>query len=60
MQSQTTIHQCPECEEEIDVTGELMLGELVICDGCGLDLEVTSIEPLQFELAPEIEEDWGE
>jgi alpha-aminoadipate carrier protein LysW len=30
------------------------------CSGCGAELEVASIEPLTLEVAPEVEEDWGE
>jgi alpha-aminoadipate carrier protein LysW len=32
----------------------------VVCPDCGVDLEVISLEPLQVELAPMEEEDWGE
>lgn len=38
---------------------ELELGELVVTDE-GAELEVVSLSPLRFELAPEEEEDWGE
>ncbi|MBE9507737.1 MAG: lysine biosynthesis protein LysW, partial [Chloroflexi bacterium] len=27
---------------------------------CGIELEVMSLEPITLELAPEVEEDWGE
>jgi lysine biosynthesis protein LysW len=37
----------------------LQLGELVVSDD-GVELEVVSIEPLRFELAPMEDEDWGE
>lgn len=43
---------------EVD-PGELMLGELLVTDE-GAELEVVSISPLRFELAPEEAEDWGE
>lgn len=38
---------------------QLELGELVVSDD-GVELEVTSLEPLSFEPAPEEAEDWGE
>lgn len=38
---------------------DLQLGELVVTDE-GAELEVVSLEPLRFELAPEEDEDWGE
>lgn len=38
---------------------DLQLGELVVTDE-GAELEVVSLDPLKFELAPEEDEDWGE
>lgn len=39
---------------------DVVEGELVPCPECGAELEVTSLQPLVVELAPELEEDWGE
>ena len=38
----------------------VVLGEIVVCSDCGVDLEVTSLNPPEVELAPMEEEDWGE
>lgn len=38
---------------------QLELGELLVTDE-GSEVEVISLEPLAFDLAPEEEEDWGE
>ena len=36
-------------------------GEIVVCPDCGVDLEVTAVEPaLALALAPQEAEDWGE
>lgn len=35
------------------------LGELVVTDE-GVELEVVALDPIQFEVAPEVMEDWGE
>ncbi len=51
---------CVECEGEVPVTADVMLGELIECPDCGAELEIVSLNPLTVELAPEIEEDWGE
>ena len=51
---------CIECAGTIEFGDDVMLGEITQCPDCGVELEVTSLEPLQVELAPEIEEDWGE
>jgi alpha-aminoadipate/glutamate carrier protein LysW len=50
---------CPECEAELTLT-DVIQGEIVVCADCGVDLEVTNLEPLTLELAPMEEEDWGE
>lgn len=51
--------ECPECYSEVTLDS-VMQNEIVQCADCGTDLEVTSLEPLELELAPEEEEDWGE
>ncbi len=51
--------ECPECARQWEL-GDVMIGELVPCPDCGVDLEVVSLDPQEVELAPEIEEDWGE
>jgi alpha-aminoadipate carrier protein LysW len=50
---------CPECDAEISLEG-VILGEIIVCSDCGVDLEVTNLNPAQVELAPMEEEDWGE
>jgi alpha-aminoadipate carrier protein LysW len=50
---------CPECDAEIELV-DVVLGEIVVCPDCGVDLEVTSLSPVKLELAPMEEEDWGE
>lgn len=51
---------CPECEAEVAFARAPRRHEVCRCNGCGAELEVSSIEPLALELAPEVEEDWGE
>jgi len=51
---------CPECDAPLTLNDDLIEGEIVPCPECGAELEVVSLEPLQLELAPELEEDWGE
>ncbi|MEL6330263.1 MAG: lysine biosynthesis protein LysW [Planctomycetota bacterium] len=52
--------ECPECTAEVGFERAPLNAEVVTCRGCQAELEVTSIEPLRVELAPEVEEDWGE
>jgi alpha-aminoadipate carrier protein LysW len=50
---------CPECDAEIGLDN-VVVGEIVVCSDCGVDLEVTSLNPPEVQLAPMEEEDWGE
>ncbi|GAA5530042.1 lysine biosynthesis protein LysW [Herpetosiphon gulosus] len=51
---------CPECEATIALAADILDGEIVPCPDCGAELEVVSLNPVVLELAPEVEEDWGE
>jgi len=51
---------CPECEADVQFERPPLRGEVARCRDCGVELEVTSVEPVRLEPAPEVEEDWGE
>lgn len=51
---------CPECESPVGFTRTPLNGEITECSACNSELEVTCRTPLRLELAPEVEEDWGE
>jgi alpha-aminoadipate carrier protein LysW len=51
---------CPECDAEVTLAADTMESEIVACPDCGAELEVASLEPPTLQLAPEVEEDWGE
>lgn len=51
---------CPECEASVRFDRQPLNGQIARCTDCGAELEVTSTNPLRLELAPEVEEDWGE
>jgi len=50
---------CPECEGIIPVDG-VMVGEILPCAFCGVDLEVVTLSPVELAVAPQVEEDWGD
>ncbi|MBL8759899.1 MAG: lysine biosynthesis protein LysW [Phycisphaerae bacterium] len=52
--------ECTECAATIALQRPPLCGEIVRCRECQAELEVTSVTPLRVELAPEVEEDWGE
>ena len=47
---------CPECEAVIEEQFE-DVGEVVACPECGVELEVVSVDPVEFDLAVVDEED---
>lgn len=51
---------CPACEAEVSIPGDAMQNELIACPDCGSELEIVSLNPLELDFAPEVEEDWGE
>ena len=53
---------CPDCNAKFDAPDDVMVGEIISCPDCGLDLEVIKVEDSNIELERiAIEkEDWGE
>ena len=51
---------CPECDAEVAIPADAMENELIACPDCGAELEIISLDPVELEMAPEVEEDWGE
>ena len=51
---------CLECEAQIELDAGTEVGEIIVCSDCGVDLEVTALEPATIQLAPMEQEDWGE
>jgi alpha-aminoadipate carrier protein LysW len=49
--SEVIVSYCPECEAVIEEEFE-DLGEIVTCPECGVELEVISLDPVEFDLAP--------
>ena len=52
--------ECPICAADISLADDTMAGEIVVCDDCGAELEVTSLDPVELAEAPSAEEDWGQ
>jgi len=51
---------CIECEAQLTLETGTEVGEIIVCSDCGVDLEVTALEPAAIQLAPMEQEDWGE
>ena len=50
---------CPECEGSISLENPLR-GEIVPCPTCGVELELTNLNPVALELVAMAQEDIGE
>lgn len=59
-QTSTVATECPECAGEVVFDRSPLSGQVTPCPTCAAELEVVSLAPLRVELAPEVEEDWGE
>ena len=51
---------CPECDAAVVFDRSPLNGEIANCTDCTAELEVVCADPITLELAPEVEEDWGE
>jgi alpha-aminoadipate carrier protein LysW len=51
---------CPECGGNVTVGKSTIVGEIIQCPDCGVELEVKGTQPIALALAPVEEEDWGE
>ncbi|PSP73116.1 lysine biosynthesis protein LysW [Halobacteriales archaeon QS_3_64_16] len=52
--------ECVECGADVSLPDSPEVGEIVDCTTCGAELEITETDPVTVEIAPELEEDWGE
>lgn len=50
--------ECPVCGAEFKLAEGTEKGEIITCQDCGSELEVTGKDSVQE--APQEEEDWGE
>jgi alpha-aminoadipate/glutamate carrier protein LysW len=54
---EVNVSYCPECEAVIEDEEFEDVGEVISCPECGVELEVISIDPVEFDLAPVDEDD---
>lgn len=60
MSTATITATCPECDAPVNFDRAPLNGEIARCTDCASELEVINTDPITLELAPEVEEDWGE
>ena len=55
------IASCVECEEDVEISGRVRLGQKIVCASCGAELEIASVNPLELDWATEDDaDDWQE
>jgi len=54
--------RCPECDAEVKIPDDVIIGEIVSCPDCGQELEITEIKNgnVKVKVAEVEGEDWGE
>ncbi len=52
--------ECPVCGAEVELASDAVVGELLSCDDCGMELEILNLKPIEIGEAPSAEEDWGQ
>ncbi|MFC9994082.1 hypothetical protein [Nocardia sp. NPDC127526] len=62
MSATVSAPRCLVCDSVFDVSADWEKGEIIECSGCGQEHEISEKNDaiVRVELAPEIEEDWGE
>jgi len=60
MISQQNRVDCLICGSDLEPGADVVAHELIECDECGSEFEVTATSPLNIIEAPLEEEDWGE
>lgn len=48
---------CPECDADVDVSAEASEGDIIDCGDCGIEMEITALNPIAVEL---LEEEYDE
>ena len=54
--------KCLECDANVRVLDDAVVGEIVTCPDCGADYEVAALDngTVTLKLAESVKEDWGE
>jgi alpha-aminoadipate carrier protein LysW len=54
--------KCLECDAQVKIQDDAVIGEIVSCPDCGADYEVASLDngTVTVKTAESVKEDWGE
>ena len=52
--------ECPQCEKDVAVGSHPTIGKVVRCDGCGAELEIVWLDPIELDWPLIDDDDSGE
>ena len=54
--------KCLECDANVHVADDAVVGEIITCPDCGADYEVEALNDgtVTIKIAESVKEDWGE
>ncbi len=48
---------CPDCEADVHVDTAADKGDIAVCDECGTELQVVGLDPIELDIAEDLEDD---
>jgi alpha-aminoadipate/glutamate carrier protein LysW len=54
--------KCKECDGDMKINDDVIVGEIISCSECGSDYEIASLDGgvVAIKEAESVKEDWGE
>jgi len=41
---------CPECDGDVQIDAATATGDIIECDNCGVELEVSGLDPVELDI----------
>ena len=51
---------CPECDDELNIPEDHMVGEIITSMDCGMAYEISNVDTVEIKEAETVAEAWGE
>jgi len=45
--------KCPDCQKEIEIQGEVVVGDVLECQNCGTESEIVRSNPIELRIIEE-------
>lgn len=40
---------CLDCQKELELPEQAEIGDVLVCDECGVEMEIISVEPIELD-----------